>query len=66
MKKVAKLVTFSVTTRVVTDENTSEEVMTEKAVQQAARNLLHDGIFDHLDEVVEDTELPYGSLEKDS
>ena len=59
VRKVAKLVTVSVTTRVIVDSNLSEEEIMKTALPQLKRNLAIDGILDHLDKIVADTECPF-------
>lgn len=60
MKKVAKLVYVSVGTRVVVDENATEEEIMQKARPQLIRNLKEDGILDHVESIDDDTEIPFG------
>jgi len=62
MKK-AKLVTVVVTTRVVADADSTDEQIMEKAIPHLLRNLSEDGCLDHLDDIVDDKECPFGTLE---
>lgn len=59
MKKVAKLVTVSTVVRVIVDENATQEQIYEKAMPQIINSLVSDGIFDHLESIKDDTEMPY-------
>lgn len=63
--KVAKLVTVSVTTRVVVEDNASDEQIMEDAMFRCLINLQNDGICDHLESVVDDTEMPFNSKEEE-
>lgn len=64
-KRKAKLVTFSVTTRIIVDDHLEDHEIAEKALFQAVNNLRNDGISDHLEEVVDDKECPFGKFEDD-
>lgn len=63
--KVAKLVTISVTTRVIVDSDSTEEQIMEKALPQLKRNLAVDGAFDHYESIVDDIECPVGTSPDD-
>ena len=58
MKK-AHLVYVSIATRVVVDENTTEEEIIQLANAQIINNIIADGIFENVEEVLEDDECPY-------
>ena len=60
-KKIAKLVTVSVTTRVVVDEGATDEQIMEVALPKQINNLQNDGCLDHLESIEYDTECPYGT-----
>lgn len=58
MGKVAKLVWVTIGTRVIVDEDTTDGEAYELALPGLQRNLLENGL-DNLQDVFEDTELPY-------
>ena len=62
MAKVAKIVWASVGTRIVVDENATDEQVWEAAKDNLVRNLANDGL-DNVDKIALDTEVPYGSLD---
>ena len=62
MAKVAKIVWASVGTRVIVDENATDEQVWETAKDNLVRNLASDGL-DNVDKIVLDTECPYGTLD---
>lgn len=68
-KKVAKLVSFVVTTRVVVNENEMPEVEEEEAIEKAIEKITKNPenyiIFDNLDQCQNDSECPFGELEED-
>ena len=57
-KKVAKLVYVSLVTRVVVDENATEQEIMELAVPKLSENLM-DSPFEHLEDIIDDLECPY-------
>lgn len=61
--KIAKLVTFEYTTRVIVNKNEMPEVEEEDAINSAIEKVKHtilnDLCFDHCTEVVNDEECPY-------
>lgn len=65
MKKVAKLVWVSVGTRVIVDKNASEEEIMEIAIPNLIRNLSNDGCMNYVDEILDDVEVPFGTLDTD-
>lgn len=66
-KYVAKLVTVSVTTRVIVPKTAADEQIMQVALPRLVRNLSTDGVLDHLEKngIVVDTECPYNE-ENDS
>ena len=58
MKK-AYLVYVSLATRVVVDENATEQDIIELANAQIMDNIIFDGIFENVEEVLDDDERPY-------
>ena len=66
MAKVAKLVTVEVTTRVIVDENDSEEKIMEVALPRLIRNLNESGCMDNLVDIIDDEECPFGSFNTDN
>lgn len=58
MKK-AHLVYVSIATRVVVDENATEQDIIELANAQIMDNIVVDGIFENVEEVLDDYECPY-------
>jgi|LakMenEpi12Oct12_1017442.scaffolds.fasta_scaffold08372_2 hypothetical protein len=58
MKK-AHLVYVSMATRVVVDENATEQDIIKLANAQIINNIIADGIFENVEEVLEDNECPY-------
>jgi len=58
MKK-AYLVYVSLATRVVVDENTTEQDIIRLANANILDNIIVDGIFENVEEVIEDEECPY-------
>lgn len=63
--KVAKLVTVSITTRVVVEDNDTEEQVAQKALPQAVRGIEESGVFDCVTSIQDDTEVPFGTLNSD-
>jgi hypothetical protein len=61
MGKVAKLVRVMITTRIIVDDNASEEEIMEIALPRLLDNLytIVDNAFENIEEIVDDTELPY-------
>ena len=57
-KKVAKLVYVSLMTRVVVDENATEQEIMELAVPRLSENLM-DSPFEHLEDITDDLECPF-------
>jgi hypothetical protein len=61
MGKVAKLVRVMITTRIIVDDNASEEEIMEIALPRLLDNLytIVDNAFENIEEIVDDTEVPY-------
>lgn len=57
-KKVAKLVYVSLVTRVIVDENATEQEIMELAVPKLSENLM-DSPFQHLEDIIDDLECPF-------
>jgi len=58
MKK-AYLVYVSLATRVVVDDNATEQDIIKLANANILNNIITDGIFENVEEVIEDEECPY-------
>ena len=58
MGKVAKLVRLMVTTRVIVDDNASEDEIMETALPRLLDNL-QTNAFENIEDIVDDTEVPY-------
>ncbi len=56
--KVAKLVKVTLMTRVIVDENATEQEIMELAVPKLSENL-SDSPFENIDEIIEDKECPF-------
>ena len=69
-KKVAKLVTFEYTTRVIVNKSDMPEVEEEDAMNAAIDkvkySILNDLCYDHCTEIVDDKECPYGTFNDDT
>jgi hypothetical protein len=59
-KKVAKLVTFSLTVRVVVDEKTPDEGIIEQCYKKVQEKLKYRELGDNCVEIEDDTEVPFG------
>jgi hypothetical protein len=64
MAKVAKLVLVSLMTRVIVDEDTPFDDVVE-AARKGLSNQLNNDLHDNVEEVFEDTEVPFGILDSD-
>ena len=62
MAKVAKLVKVSFVTRVVVDENESDENIFEKA-RTELKQKADEEMFENLESIEDDIECPYGTIE---
>lgn len=60
--KVAKLVYVSLLTRVVVEENATEQEIMELAIPKLSEKLM-DEPFENIDEIVDDIECPYNNAE---
>ncbi len=56
--KVAKLVRVMITTRIIVDDNASEEEIMEIALPRLLDNL-YTNAFENIEEIVDDTEVSY-------
>jgi hypothetical protein len=56
--KVAKLVRVMITTRIIVDDNASEKEIMEIALPRLLDNL-YTNAFENIEEIVDDTEVPY-------
>jgi hypothetical protein len=67
--RVAKLVMVSLMTRVIVDDNLTEEQELEQIAEQAKAafvdKIMNDGIGDHLESIEDDEECPFGTFESD-
>jgi hypothetical protein len=63
--KVAKLVTVSLTTRVIVEDTDTDEQIMEKAIPQLEKKLAGDGTCDNIESIVDDEEIPFGDLISD-
>ena len=64
----AKLVYFSLTTRVIVPADANDEYVAKKAVEKLMSDhgqLVHDKLIDGLEDVEDDTECPYGTFAHD-
>jgi hypothetical protein len=64
MAKVAKLVAISLLTRVIVDENATEEEILGKAVPKFMEKV-NEEIGEHLEYIVDDEECPYGTFDEE-
>ena len=68
--RVAKLVMVSLMTRVIVDDNLTEEQELEEIAEQAKAafvdKIMNDGIGDHLESIEDDEECPFGTFESDN
>lgn len=60
MAKVAKLVTISLKTRVIVDENDSEEKIIEKARPHFLSQVKDSALVENIETIEDDEEIPYG------
>lgn len=69
MAKVAKLVCISLMTRVIVEDNLSEDEELTAIAEQVRTNCIdkikNDGIGDHLESIELDEECPFGSFDTD-
>jgi len=63
MKKVAKLVYVSLLTRVIVDENATEQDILEAAIPKLSEKLL-DNPYEHVENIVDDLECPFDEEEE--
>lgn len=69
MAKVAKLVCISMVTRVIVEDNLSEEDELKEIAKQVkpqfVDKIMNDGIGDHLESIELDEECPFGTFKSD-
>lgn len=65
MAKVAKLVTISLTTRVVVDSSATDEQTLEQAKKEFQAKLDNNELFENLESIEPDNECPFGTFESD-
>lgn len=65
MKKKAILVTVELTTRVLVNENATDEQIAEAVKPNIIARIQNDEVLENMTEVKDDEEMPYGSLESD-
>ena len=65
MAKVAKLVTISFTTRVIVDENSTEDEIFAASYKGFQDKLDNREVGDNCTEIAEDTECPFGTFDSD-
>ena len=67
MAKVAKLICISLMTRVIVEDNLTEEQELEEIAEQVkpafVDKIMNDGIGDHLESIELDEECPYGTFD---
>lgn len=64
-KKVAKLVTTTLITRVIVDKNATEDQIVKAAKPNYIAKLNNNELGENIEKVVDDKECPFGSLPKD-
>jgi hypothetical protein len=64
MSKVAKLVFVSMMTRIVVEENATDAQMLE-AAKPAFLEKVSTELGEHLEQIVDDTECPFGTFDED-
>ena len=60
--KTAKIIWVSLATRVIVDTNDSEEIVIEKAIEQAKDKFIDkikNELYENIDEIFDDTDCPY-------
>jgi len=62
--KVAKLVTVSLTTRVVVEDNADDETIMETAKPQLVDKIMNESL-ENVEVIIDDTTFPYGSFEEE-
>lgn len=65
MAKVAKLITFSLTTRVIVDENATDEEIATKALSGIQAKINNNELVENIESIEDDEELPYGEVLED-
>ncbi len=62
-KKIAKLVSFTLTTRVVVDVNATDADCIQAALPKVTEIVLNNELSENLEDIMDDTEVPYGTLD---
>jgi hypothetical protein len=65
MARVAKVVTISLMTRVIVDENATDEQIVDAAKSKFIEKINNNELMENLEDIVEDTECPFGTFYKD-
>jgi hypothetical protein len=65
MAKVTKIVSISLMTRVIVDENATEEQIVEIAKKSFQKKLDNNELLENLDSISKDKEMPFGTLDTD-
>lgn len=65
MSKKAKLVTISLMTRVIVDEDATDEQILDAAKSNFLDKINNNELMENLDEIVDDNECPYETFHKD-
>jgi hypothetical protein len=66
MAKIAKLVMVSLMTRVIVDENATDEEIVAQSIKGIQAKIDNDELVENIDSIEIDTSLPYGSLIQDA
>jgi len=66
MSRVAKLVTVSLITRVIVDENATDKQIVDAAKSKFLEKILNNELMENLEGIVDDTGCPCGSFYKDT
>ena len=69
MAKVAKLVCISLMTRVIVEDNLTEDeeltAIADQVRKQCVDKIINDGIGDHLESIEPNEECPFGTMDTD-
>lgn len=63
--KRAKLVTLDIMVRVIVEHDATEDEILEAARLKARDTIMHDSLADHLLDIRDDTEVPFGTIPQD-
>lgn len=66
MAKVAKLVVFSLMTRVIVDENATDDEIVAKARPRIQAKIDNDELIENIESIDNDNEIPYGQALEDA